>query len=283
MEKDPQKPEKFSDDPEEQLRIENELLKLKLKAETGGEMHPLQSESDPDLENAFLKNVIEFERQFSNAKQTTVFDLIGKPVFPKENTLSDEQVSAEFARATNILNKHNIEVDYLAEYPEREKYHFITEELFLHETDDMQIPGMIQHFIYEEFHPNHPLTITDRAEDFINGWFKQNFSEDSMELADSWITDQGKTYPKKEALQKFQHIFNSFDDFKNTKYELLNVQADVKEGEDTGLGFAEGIVKYDAIMENGETIHFEGPFKLYMQLHDEWWEIFFAYWPGLQW
>jgi hypothetical protein len=43
-------------------------------------------------------------------------------------------------------------------------------------------------------------------------------------------------------------------------------------------------VKYNAILENGEIIHIEGPFKLYFQTQDSsWWDIFFFYWPGFEW
>ncbi len=49
------------------------------------------------------------------------------------------------------------------------------------------------------------------------------------------------------------------------------------------MGHAEGMVKYDAVLENGETVHVEGPFKLYMQLEEEWWQIFYFHWPGFEW
>jgi len=49
-----------------------------------------------------------------------------------------------------------------------------------------------------------------------------------------------------------------------------------------GLGHAEGIVKYDAILESGERKSFEGPFKLYMSLHYEWWSIFYFVMEGFK-
>jgi hypothetical protein len=282
MEDYPPNPEKSNHDREERLREENELLKLKLKAETGAEYGQLES-IDPSLENAFLNNIIEFERRSAQTKTSKVYELLGKPDFITSDQLSDEQVAHELERIESILGEHNIVVDYLAEYPERDKYRFVTEELFLLETDDMFMPGMTCHYIYEEFHPNHTLTITDRARDFIEGWFEQRFSETSFELADQWITDQGKIFAKEAVLQKFRQIFDCYDHFKNTKYELQNVQADVTEGEATGMGFAEGLAEYDAVSENGEIAHFRGPFKLYLQLNYDWWNIFFAYWPGLKW
>lgn len=34
---------------------------------------------NPELENAFLNNIIEFEKQFQQRKAITIFDKIGKP------------------------------------------------------------------------------------------------------------------------------------------------------------------------------------------------------------
>lgn len=281
MKNDPHKPEKFSNDPEEQLRIENELLKLKLKAETGGRMETTQNNIDPALENAFLNNVIEFERQYAQAKPTTVYELMNKPHFPKEDILDDDQIAEALENLRRLMEEHQIEVDFLGDYPARKKYRFIIEELFPYETDNMFMPGMTQHFIYEEFHPNHPLTITNRVTDFIGSWFRRQLSEYSMELSNEWITEKEEIYSREFLVQKIQHIFDAVERFENTKYELQKIQADVKEGENTGMGFAEGMVKYDAVMKSGEIIHFEGAFKMYLNLKDDWWCIFSAHWPGL--
>jgi hypothetical protein len=54
MNNDLSEEEKFSDDPEEQLKIENDILKLKLQAELGGAFEGEEGLS-PDLENIFLK------------------------------------------------------------------------------------------------------------------------------------------------------------------------------------------------------------------------------------
>ena len=53
--------------------------------------------------------------------------------------------------------------------------------------------------------------------------------------------------------------------------------------EDSGFGFTEGMIKYDAVMENAEIIHYEGPYKLYMQRIDKYWDIFYFIMPGFAW
>ncbi|MEO6167606.1 MAG: hypothetical protein ABIO46_14455 [Chitinophagales bacterium] len=48
------------------------------------------------------------------------------------------------------------------------------------------------------------------------------------------------------------------------KYELHHDEA-MQE-----ISYAEGIVKYEAILENSETKQFEGPFKFYMTRNYNW-------------
>ena len=74
--------EQFSDDPEEQLKMENEILKLKLNAELGGRFESL-TDIPADIENLFLKNVIAFEHEHANADIKTVHDVLGNPEYVK--------------------------------------------------------------------------------------------------------------------------------------------------------------------------------------------------------
>ena len=163
MEQEPGLPdeEKFSDDPEENLRLENEFLKMKMMAESGG---IFGGNSDggisPEIENQWLKNVMEFEKAYASAKPQKMFDLLGKPFFEDEKNLDDKRLNDEFIRLNKLLDDHNINVDFLAPQPERVKYHFITLELFEHETDFIPLKGMTTNFIYEEFHPDHKSDIS---------------------------------------------------------------------------------------------------------------------------
>ena len=65
MEQQPELPEeeKFSDDPEENLRLQNDFLKMKMMAESGAWFGGEEKVGlPPDIENQFLKNVMEFEK-----------------------------------------------------------------------------------------------------------------------------------------------------------------------------------------------------------------------------
>ena len=272
--------ELFSDDPEEHLKIENDFLKLKLQAELGGD-YESQGDLPPEIENAFLKNVIEFEHQFSNASTKTLYEVLGNPSFEKAENLSDLQVEMAMAEMEELMLEKGIVVDYGEDYTIRLKYTFVTEELFLKESPFFHVPGMTMHYIYEEFHPNHRLDIKRDAENFIDHWFEQDFNEFSNEIGKELVNGNGETITREELFERLQNIFDSYTTFENPSFSIDDISFDLHDDE-IGQGFAEGYVTYDAIMENGEQQHFEGPFKFYMQ-YEGWWEIFYFVWPGFKW
>jgi hypothetical protein len=181
---------------------------------------------------------------------------------------------------TDLLFEKNIEVYFGEGYDSRTKYHFITEELFDHETTFMPMPGMTTHFNYEEFHPNHKKDIESRALEFLSEWFKQSFNERSWELADHFILPDRKILSKSEVVIQLKRIFDAYTAFTDEKYIIKDIGFQLEEG--TGLGHAEGMVKYNAVLENGEKITIGGPFKLYMTFEGGWWSIFHIIFPGFE-
>jgi hypothetical protein len=161
-----------SNNKEESLRMENEFLHLKLKAEFGANSFS-SGDLDPQIENGFLKNIMAFENSYGANKRATVFEILGKPDLKPSNELSDVDLNKALEDVNALLLAKNMVVDFSGQYNNRIKYAFIVEELFSHETD-MQVPGMMSHFHYEEYHPNHELDIANRAEEFLSGWFKQD-------------------------------------------------------------------------------------------------------------
>jgi hypothetical protein len=144
---------------EEQLRAENDFLKMKLMlqhgAAFGGEE---KNELPPEVENEFLNNVLSFEDQFAQGKRISVFDKIGKPDhFRPVSEIPDDEIDQCWEQLLGYLIEHGIHL--LAFSPiisSRELYRFTTQELFKEETDDINIPGMITGYIYEEFYPPMP-------------------------------------------------------------------------------------------------------------------------------
>jgi hypothetical protein len=276
--------EKFSDDPEENFRIENEILKIKLKAQYGDAFF-MQSNDElpPEIENQFLKNIIAFEDSRADAVFTTVYESLGKPDYKSAEELNDTEITIALKRITAIMEQHNIALDINdGPYADRTIYTFITEELFAHEIEMNPVFGSGWNFIYEEFYPNDKADIEKNTHEFLRHWFARNFDEYSSELAYQFITAGGERFDRKVFMEKIKPFFESFEAFRDDAYNIDEIKFELQDN-DNGLGHAEGMLKYDAVMENGEIIHYEGPYKLYMQREDKWWTIFYFVMPGFEW
>jgi hypothetical protein len=276
--------EKFSLDPQENFRIENEILKIKLKTQYG-DAFSMQSNEDipPEIENQFLKNILAFEEADINAETITVYECIGKPPYRPSAELNDEEIVKALKTVTMTMNEHSIELDICdGPYPDRTIYEFITEELFAHEIEKTPIFGNGWNFIYEEFYPNDKKEIEKNTHSFLQHWFTKRFDEYSSEIAWHLITADGQQLSKQDFLDKTKPFFEAFAEFKNDAYNIGEIKFELHE-EGRGLGHAEGILKYDAIMENGEIINYQGPYKLYMQREEKWWTIFYFVIPGFKW
>jgi len=88
--------------PEEQLKAENALLKLKLELEHGMKQSDTSSLS-AELENSWLTNIYNFEQQFKTAKRVKVYDAIGRPVFRRLEELSSAEVSEALKQILSVM------------------------------------------------------------------------------------------------------------------------------------------------------------------------------------
>lgn len=167
--------------PEEELRAENNVLKVKLKMEYG--MQDTDTSSlPPHVENEWLKYINAFEQQYKDAKVITVYDFIGRPSYRKCDALTDEQIAVELERLRTVLEANDVALDCICEYNAAVIYRFLTEELFPHEMDLIRIPGMTHHFIYEEFHPNHDHDLRQETERLLTSIFEKEWNEEYDDL-----------------------------------------------------------------------------------------------------
>jgi len=192
------------DDDLEKIRMENELKKMKLILEQGAVFSETSDKNPipPLIENEFLNSIEAFEKGFQDAKRISVYDFIHKPDFRAYEDVPDSQISAELDRIMDILNENGIQLDTICDVEEREIYRFITEELFLHEMDDMRIPGMMNCFIYEEFHPNHEYDIREHSTDGI-----KSFLNKKDKFYATFFTKEAEEDP---GLKHFRDAFKSF-------------------------------------------------------------------------
>jgi hypothetical protein len=205
------------DDEREKLRIENELRKAKMILEHGA----IFSESSdnktlpPLIENEFLKSIEAFENAYWDTEKVLLYDFIECPDFIPVHYVPDLQISAELERIMNILNKNGIQLDTLCDVDEHEIYRFITEELFSHEMDNMRIPGMMNCFIYEEFHPNLEYDIRNHSIDGV-----KSFMNKKADFYTSFFT--------REAMEdtRLKHFRDAFKSFSLKHFEITNLTFD---------------------------------------------------------
>ncbi|MEO5685201.1 MAG: hypothetical protein ABIQ88_21325 [Chitinophagaceae bacterium] len=276
------KPEKFSNDPQENLRIENEILRIKVKTELGGD-YESDENLPPELENEFLKNILAFEHRYAKIKMVKIADLLGNPAVIRAAKMDDATIVKVYNELEELLAQKNIVVEFTRPRDERFKYRFITEELFAHETDDMEVEGMTKYFNYEEFHPDHEAEITDYAIKFLADWFLRKTDAAKWYLDEQFIQPDGKAFTKDEMITSFKRVFAAYTSFEDSGYAMGDVQYDLNAKANTvneGMGSAEGMVKYTAVLENGERKTIEGPFKFYFSRTFNRWRIFFFYLTG---
>lgn len=145
---------KSSTPSQEEVKLENEILKMQLNAEFGMNFSDDNiSELSPQLERAWLKSIQRFEKAYAENKTILCYDLIGKPDFAFADTMNEKALKVELKRLLELLEEKNIVVDCISEIPDLEVYKFITEKLFQEQI--LHIPGsnMICHFTFSEFYP----------------------------------------------------------------------------------------------------------------------------------
>ena len=277
--------ENFSDDFQENLRIENEFLRIKLKAQYGDAFHMETNEGlPPEIENQFLKSMMAFEDEYAREEYTTIYARIGKPTVKSLDDMTEIELAPELDRVMKLLQDNDITL-HIADgpYPDEVIYRFITDELFEHEIGKSPIAGMTTNFIYEEFYPNHKADIIKRTHTFLKNWFERNFNEYCTEVSWHCTSTDGIHFSREDIIAKMKVFFEAFEAFKEDGYNIDNISFELQEEDERGMGFAEGMLKYKAVMENGEFIQYNGPYKLYMQLEDKWWSIFYFVIPGFKW
>lgn len=276
--------EQFSDDPEEQMRLQNDFLKMKMMAENGAIFGGNTGDLPPEIENEFLKNVMAFEAANADpdAKPKTVREILGNPVFDEEQSLDDEKFEVECTRLNQLMEVNSLAVGFIAPRSDRFKYNFITKELFDKEIFFVPVKGMTTNFTYEEFHPDHEMDIRDLTERFLNDFVGKKLDEDTYYIDEDFMAPDGKVLSKPELMKRFHMMYEADIETGEDFYNIENIQFDLKETEeeDIGMGFSEGEIKYEIIFQNGERKEIHGPFKIYFGLKWDCWSIFFFYLAG---
>jgi len=266
--------EKFSDDPEEQLRIENELLKLKMQAELGA-LFGDNKDLPPEVEQEFLKQVQAFHEQQQHAPLIKVKDYVQINDLPDAKDLPDEAITLAWASLEQQLLEKQLQVVFDDTVDDRARYDFVVSELF--ELEIMKpADGANWIFDYEEFHPNPAKDMSRRTEEFITAFFENSIDEKSWFLATPLITPAGKTMTIKSFLEKIQLFHDLFLTIKSYDYKIedTHLEAPDEGAEQSTRAVVEGAVRYTVETEMQEEQEVFGPFRLAFQCTHGWWEIY---------
>jgi hypothetical protein len=256
----------------DELGTENELMKLKMMAEFGGNF--MGSEDiPPEVENQFLKQIISFHKQHENSKITTVYSFIGEPEYNHVNDMNDKEVARELKRLLKIMEKNGVSLSVLAETPKREIYRFLTEELFKHEIEDVKVKGWMNQFIYEEFHPNPEYDVRNAVTACVQSifnkghvFFDEHYSED---MKDSL----GLSIDLDDFRGRIENFWSKSNNVKLDHFNFNKVEID----KEKGTGYAECQVVYKTQNSKGKRFKTENAsvefFLEKSKYVDSWWEI----------
>ena len=103
-------------------------------------------------DDEFILQVEEFEKNHAKGKIVNIFNRIGKPKFIEYGKLDKAAVKDELKRIILLVDKYNIIVHFHNDYPDKEKYRFITEEIFREFAEYDKKNNHIT-FLYEDYHP----------------------------------------------------------------------------------------------------------------------------------
>jgi hypothetical protein len=276
-------PEDFEGSAEEKLRLENDLLKLKLQAELGAHFGSMPgADLPPDIEKQFLEQVMAFHKHREAHPPIVLREYLGNPDFKPAAELLPDELEAAWERILALYDEKKLRVDFLAEYPLALRYDFMADELMIEEIDPPMMEGYLC-FIYEELHPNHDYDQRQRTEEFMEGFFGGTFHESY--LSPMLVTDNGQlSLAEVQAL--LDRFHGMFDAIKEWDFRVKNTSAQPDEeiGEHMPrLGFTEGMIKYTAVSHDGAEQEIVGPFKLYMECVHGWWQVMSFYVHGFTW
>ena len=246
--------------PKLDIHQENEFKKLKLSIEHGASYFGKgNADLPPEIEGQFLDYVMNFENASKNAKQITVFEKLGKPEFKPADTLSDEEIGIEFERITDLMRQNGLALSVLANYEDENRliYSFITEELFLHEINDLDMPGMVTNFIYEEFHQNHKYDLEQATGEFLRMFLNTK--------SDFYDEFHSKDATNHEELNNFRSLFKKF------KIKFLEFRAIIFDEKDAKVEFE--IDFWAKIKGSGSKIYYSGVGNMTFEYEYGYWYV----------
>ncbi|MCW3127000.1 MAG: hypothetical protein JWO03_2658 [Bacteroidetes bacterium] len=210
-----------------ELTTENELLKLKMMAEFGGDFAGSEN-LPPEVEHAFLKQINRFHQLHDKAGLISIYNFVGEPLYNHVHDLSDKEVPKELKKLLKLLAKKGIVVDTLSGVPDREMYRFVTEEIFKQEIQNIRMPNWTIHLIYEEFHPSDEFDVKNQAGHALAFIFDKAFVTADFIFTEEMKSDIGLSIDKEELIEKIDTFKLGYNQMQFTGAEFKSIDIDTE-------------------------------------------------------
>lgn len=197
------------------------------------QLPPDDFESNPEEENPpepyktwdeYFEN---FDRQLDEAQPITIRNRIGSPLIRPASEVPDSELEKELDQLIELLYANNIVIEFIHDIESRDAYVFITEELLNETVDDIHIPDMYSHFIYEEFHPNDEDDIELWTSEFLDTFFKEGVSGFFIPIGDNELYDaDGNALSQEEFKKQIDEFHALYPIITEYEYEITGLYID---------------------------------------------------------
>lgn len=193
---------------DDELKASNEVLKLKLELEHGMQSYRSNGLS-PQLENQWLNYIYTHEQMHRECGRVSVYEYVGRPPFVYIENLEREHVTAELERLLTIMRQHGVQLDCVCRYDDSVIYKFLTRELFIEEMDNIHMPGLVNHFTYEDFHMNHQYEIERIGVELIKSIYQHEWRAEYDAI---WLADIVKCNGAAYDFDRFSSLIKDFQE-----------------------------------------------------------------------
>ncbi len=133
------------------LQTENELLKLKLSAEFGGSTHSVNKDTPPELLNAFLQHVYDFEKTYATQPNRTMAEALGYPELPDPDRCSDAELQEQVDRIIEEAQRVGVVLEMDVDVEAYVQFLFIRDYFLPLEIGPKMPANFCMYYSYSEF------------------------------------------------------------------------------------------------------------------------------------
>ncbi len=190
----------------------------------------------------------------SRYQYLTMHELFGKPEFTPAENISSKVLYFELRRIENIMKKHGVIVTTYSDVSSRERYRFITTEVFSMLTTGKIVLKPMK-IVYEEFHPTEAYLVKKAASDFLRALFGLEAWKYQWKLWKKRLTNY-------KEIKKFALNYEEFD------VQSLEMDEIVIEGDTASVVFEVGFYG----IENSGFVHqFKGDGSCTLTKNSNYW------------